>query len=513
MTANPFTAFVFDATGETQSPNTRTLPDRLAEIKNVKDFGAVGDGVTDDWAAIMAAFNWGQVTLTVSGTPSGNVVPFASVPAGIIVGEMYAADITTPSAIPNDGGKVQAVSPTTITLENAGSIASGDTITVNWILKGRIYFPPGMYLVSQPLKFYALEDSEISAVYLGELGASTIKGNFADYVIIQAASQTSSSLTIIEKLNIVNSNAAGGGIRFGSTAPGAIRDCTVTAWRGISDYGGDVGTFGYFGSLDITFENCSVSPPTANASGSIGIMKQSDGPVTNCKVIGYENGFINASNEGAQFLTGCYFEKCNIAVNSNLGPDGGSKASSGLVLAGCWFKNNSIAINMNGSTGIAKFVGLRIEGTNGQAPGGTNPLYGIKDGDGGSGGFVGSSLFAGIVITGQYDAAGISLNTANGARNTTYIGVACTNSGSGVAWSFFTVGSNPFLPNFIACSGVNQPHIYTVAGLAAINVGECYNVSDGTNGLAWGATVTNTGTHTTHYKTRYNGSNFTVVGQ
>jgi hypothetical protein len=51
----PFTSFAFAATG---TPTPCTMPDRLAEIKNVKDFGAVGNYVTDDTAAIQAAVNW-----------------------------------------------------------------------------------------------------------------------------------------------------------------------------------------------------------------------------------------------------------------------------------------------------------------------------------------------------------------------------------------------------------------------------------------------------------------------
>jgi Pectate lyase superfamily protein len=50
----PFSSFAFPATG---APTARTLPDRLAELKNVKDFGARGNGTTDDTAAIQAAFN------------------------------------------------------------------------------------------------------------------------------------------------------------------------------------------------------------------------------------------------------------------------------------------------------------------------------------------------------------------------------------------------------------------------------------------------------------------------
>src|SRR5215472_6832938 len=75
-----FTNFSFAATG---APTTRTMPDRLSDVINVKDWGAVGDNLTNDATAIQNAINYcisrGGGTVFF---PSGNYV----VRSGLVVG-------------------------------------------------------------------------------------------------------------------------------------------------------------------------------------------------------------------------------------------------------------------------------------------------------------------------------------------------------------------------------------------------------------------------------------------
>lgn len=63
-----FTAYAFPGTG---SPTSRTMPDRIADIYNVKEYGAIGNSSNDDTSAIQATF-----TAMYGNTYKGGIVFF-----------------------------------------------------------------------------------------------------------------------------------------------------------------------------------------------------------------------------------------------------------------------------------------------------------------------------------------------------------------------------------------------------------------------------------------------------
>lgn len=77
----------------TGSTTARTLANRFADVVNVKDFGAVGDGVADDTAAMLAAEAAGESVYFPEGNYKVTVVPKLGVSWGI--GKVFISGIQT----------------------------------------------------------------------------------------------------------------------------------------------------------------------------------------------------------------------------------------------------------------------------------------------------------------------------------------------------------------------------------------------------------------------------------
>jgi Pectate lyase superfamily protein len=400
-----FTTWPFAATGATA---LRTLPNRLADVHNVKDFGAKGDGITDDYAAIMAAYNW-----------------------------------TTNTS------------------------------------RGTIFFPPGTYYISQPLPF-GDADAGVNAVFSGVMGASIITGNFANYIFNRDSSSGTisgdSGCHVIEKLTLINTNAKGGGVRWGMCVGGAIRDLNITANICIN-----TGNADNLASLEISIENCQLSPGS-NPTNSVGIGAFADGPILNCYMNGFAWGAVAWGNQGGQGFCGCHFENCVVGCQPGTDTTGSPAVTTGgFDLLGCYFKNCGTAINI--SVGGVGVHGVYIEGTDGQAPGGTNPQYGMYIAGGGG------STFEGITVTGQYDQYGIYVEGESTTQLKAYMfGVVSSNSGSGSAWgSGITPVAGMSKAPFMTRAGCNVSNVTTTNEL--IFVSPCTATCSGTTAtltVAWG---------------------------
>ena len=377
----------------------------------------------------------------------------------------YVKNLNNPTAfqLPNEGGTNASTtgnptSSTTFAVNSFGLTSIGDSLQFNRSARGTIYFPPGKFFVSKPISFIDLDFPNVTSAWRGETGASIIIGDFADYVfsrIIEATGRAGS--IVIERLTILNKNAAGGGIRMGYGQNCRILDCNIIANQGATTTTWDTNLSGSpWGSFETTVENCRFSPG-AHVSGSVGYWAFADGTVSNCQFINCETGIAPYGGEGATVFAGCYFEKNTKGIWFGNSPSG-QQSSSGSVVSGCHFKNCGTALY--GGSGQGLVEGVLIEGTNGQAPNGANPQYGIQLYSGGSGGSTG--LYRGVLVTGQYDVAGISIAETDliSAINNTFQGVQAFNSsGSGVPWVLATTSN---AADFVNC---NVAVVYTMSEL------------------------------------------------
>ena len=161
------------ATGSTMP---RTLSDRFSDTVNVKDFGAVGDGVTDDTVAIQAAMATGRSVIIPKGNYLINSPLTISTYGQSIIGEGKSTRLvinhTSGSGITIENGQVK-ISNFAIVASNLRQ-ASGSGYVLNPNQFGIRIYKEGGYLTQTVIDRIIVSRHPNHGVYMGGEGAGTI---------------------------------------------------------------------------------------------------------------------------------------------------------------------------------------------------------------------------------------------------------------------------------------------------------------------------------------------------
>lgn len=359
----------------------------------------------------------GGTTVTTLGTvkPS-SILTFASgSTADIIDDAMYLAenDPTCEAAYYNS--QVTDVTSTQVTVRAPlmSDISLGDEVRFQNPDRGRVFFPPGEYLINDPI---IMDDSILSIVLEGVPGKSIIRGSFAGYLLDRNLRVGHTGPIAIESLTFVNEDPDGGGVRMVEIGV-TIKDCVFEANKCLVLASQDYFNAVTFSSL---VNNCRFSPG-ANPTNSIGI-----GAVTNNVAFwgnyfaGFEDG-ARANTHGPSFL-GCHFLDNDIGLNLAIRLDDSAGSVDWYRVAGNYFKNNGKGI-FSRAGGNAVIEGNYIEG-------GADATHGIH-----ANGLLFGSIRANE-ISGPFSTAGYVTPASDTFKNFVTVRSIRSISGGSPSWSF-----------------------------------------------------------------------------
>lgn len=444
-----FTQFAFKSTGGT---NPRTQPDRLADIKNVLDFGADPTGVNDSYTAINNAINW------TTGANRGTIF----FPSGVYtVSQSLLLNYNGPLSI-----RFLGTGAGSVLIQNISAGLTGD------------------YLFDR----------------------HNVNGGSPSY---QQGPIVFEGLTIS---NITTGGGAGGAVRVGSTIGAAFRDCIfggVAACVTGEDSPGNC-------SQNLLFDNCRFGATAGGVGGGTyggngptnGVIIGNGGSLFACD---FHSNDVAIRAYGSGFsINDCRLENNNTAICLGQDSSGANQVTRGFFITGTEFEGNSCSIDF-----VAPCSGFYISAgglghssaNNGYPTGNTDSNYGIRV----RAGNASSGVFEGCVWGQNFTVASIFIGNASSRANLLFVACVGAQAGSGgVAW---TTPTNAFTAWFV---NSNTQPVWTFSQLPSgsdVFEGDEFNISDAhTAGSLWGQTVTGSGGVTTRGLVRWNGSAWTLVG-
>jgi hypothetical protein len=423
----PFTSYAF--TGLNQ-PTPRTMPQRIADIVNVKDFGAKGDGSTDDTLAIQAAID-----------------------AAMTLGVQHSSSIY------------------------------GATV----------FFPPGRYIVSAPLTDTAVtrRGADVNLVGSGCYCTTIDGGRLDGFVIDKEDRGIFKTINSIQHLFIKNSNTAAGtgAVRLNYSYKALLADCIFHGFIGV-----DMSSNIFDNCIiNCWFEGLANNPPLAGSFGIClqqgGIYGGKIQAFENGIRIG--GGYTTAGTYRPSGAVGITIQNVAIEVCSTavvLGRDAQSPANTtgaaGIGIYGLQTEQCQTSINVLYGTGI-NIGACVLTGT--IWTDGSYLTTGITIGT------ATGVAINGVTISQSVTNARVDLSAAN-ARNVVFNGVftgaQAVISGGGVAWKMPATGygKNPCNFAFVNCDNPaylvpfgnlrNQFNSIVVANSPQPVEGDQYDIND-----------------------------------
>ena len=290
---------------------TRTVQSRLRDSVSVKDFGAIGDGVTDDTAAIQAAVDSGNPVFFPSGTYAldGTI----DIGAGA---KLYGAGIGKSILFQTNAGSAHVIDAISTSTKGGIEIV-GLTIDCNGVDAGFVT----QYVENLSIRYCEFKNSPFWLVNIGKSDDPTVSTIVNDQIEIIGCSfsnitQTYEHLLIFNATNVVVKDCHfevapnGNGIGFWQNVDRA--DVVNCVFNNLN-----VGAYYSLSTNNIRFSGCSFTNCTSGLRGA------------------------NLSDHGNFGATHAYnISVCDCTFKSNSGTPCQLGAVNGGIVSGCVFDTN-----------------------------------------------------------------------------------------------------------------------------------------------------------------------------